>query len=646
MKKILPLILFIIFCSHVSSQTSRTIPDIQGSGNTSPRNGDFVKTSGIVTAKYIGSNMINGFFLQDASGDGNSNTSDGIFVSTSTDNIVVGDKIQLTATVNEYNGRTQLINPVIINIDSHNNTLPVTKVVFDPANFNWEKYEGMLLEFSQTLFVNNNRNLERYGELELGDVRKPSPTNIAFPASTEYEAQVNRNALTPIYLDDAITTSYYSPIVFADGDGTRRTGERITNLQAVVDYVNSKYVIYPATFPVYFYGNPRPVAPTDLGNYNLKVCGFNLEYYLTQNFGTGLGPDNQTESDRQHTKIIQALKAIDADIYGLVEIEQGQAALTKLANSLISVTGKPYAFINDGGTVNGTYTKVGYLYRSDIVTPYKSLKENNSPSPANRKKLQAFTLKSNNEKFIFSINHFKAKSGCSSATGNDADQGDGQSCYNATRTAEANSVINFINSNKGYYGDDDALVMGDLNAYAKEDPIQAFTNNGYFDMHQKFHPDTAYSYVYNGEAGYLDHALANESMKKQITGVSVFHINSDEPTMFEYSGSKYQPDMYRCSDHDPVVVGISLGVISDVSSLPFDEKVKVYPTYVKEYFTVENAEEGYIQIYSLNGVKLYETQIQSNKETFSKETLQLQSGAYVVRILGEKSMARRMIIVK
>ena len=626
----------------VNAQTALTIPEIQGSDNISPYKGVSVKTSGIVTAKYIGADKINGFFLQDAVGDGNTATSDGIFVSTATDNISVGDKIGLTATVNENNGRTQLNSPTNISIITKNNALPVTKVKFNPASFNWEQYEGMLLEFDQTLYVNGNRNLQSYGELELSDERKPSPTNVFLPGSAEYTAQVNKNSLTPVYLDDAITRYGYTPIAFADENGTRRTGERVKNLQAVVDYANYKYVVYPAQFPVAFWGNPRPQKPENLGDYNLKVCGFNLEYYLTVPNSSSMGPSSQTEVNRQHTKIVAALKAIDADIYGLVEIEQGQAALAKLCAAL----GSNYTYINDGGSINGTYTKSAYIYRSNKVTPYKNLVSINSPTPINRKKLQAFTLKSNGERFIFSINHFKSKGGCNNANGDDTDKNDGQSCFNGTRTRESLSVIQSINSNKSNYGDEDALVMGDLNAYAKEDPIQTFINAGYTDLLQTFQPDTAYSYVYNQETGYLDHALANAGMAKQITGAGVFHINADEQSMFEYTGSNYQPNMYRCSDHDPVVVGISLGNNVNTHLLPFEEKVKVYPTLVNTYFNIENAEKGFYQIYSLSGIKVAENQIQSEKETLYKDKLGLSSGAYILRVLGEGRMVRHIIIVK
>ena len=481
------LFLFLSSFSVLSAQSNVTIPNIQGSGNSSSYSGQQVATSGIVTAVYIGGGMINGFFIQDAAGDGNSATSDGVFVYSSSKSVEPGDLVQLTARVSEYNNRTQLSDVTAFQVLSKNNTLPAVKIVYDIYNWDWEKYEGMLVEFQQTLYVNNTYNLQQYGELELGIRRKPSPTNLALPASSEYSALVSENALRPVYIDDAYS-SYTYPVIFADENGTRRTGERVDRLQAVVDYVNSKYVVYPARFPVQFYGNPRKNTHDDIGNYNLKVCGFNLEYYLTTPNSSGMGPSNQTELERQHTKIVDAMLAIDADVYGLVEIEQGQQALTKLSQALNAASsGKSFSFVNDGGSVNGTYTKAAYLYRSDKVTPYKSLKSINSEGPANRKKLQAFTLKSNNERFMFGINHFKAKSGCSSASGADADKNDGQSCYNATRVDEAKAVIAAINSNKAFYDDQDALVMGDLNAYAMEDPIQAFVQAGFTDLHRQFH---------------------------------------------------------------------------------------------------------------------------------------------------------------
>jgi predicted extracellular nuclease len=637
-------LLFFLFSTSVFAVTTLTIPQIQGTGTSSTYASQIVTTAGIVTAKFIGTGKVGGYFMQDAVGDGNSLTSDGIFVAAITDNVSVGDKVQVTGTVSEVGGRTQLGTLTGTTVISSNNALPLMKVQYSADSWSWEQYEGMLLQFDQTLYVTSNYYLQQYGQLSLNPVRKFSPTNQCVPGSTEYTAMVALNAKSQLTLDDGISTTNYTPIQFADASGTRRTGERVNGLQVVVDCVNSSFYIYPAKTPV-FYGNPRPAAPTDLGNYNLKVCAANLEYYLPTNYGQGYGAADATQLARQQTKIVAGLLSIDADIYGLIEIEEGQAALSTLVTAMnaATVAGR-YAYINDGGTIYGTYTKVGYLYRTDKVTPYLSLKDNNTPTPMYRKKAQAFTLKSNNQRFVFSLNHYKAKSGCSSATGADADQGDGQSCYNATRIAESTSNITFLNTCKTFYGDNDVLIMGDLNAYGKEDPITTLVNAGYVDMHRAFHADTAYSYMYNGDAGYLDNVLANSTMKQQVTGVSVFHLNSDEPTMFEYSGSAYQPNMYRYSDHDPVVVGLSLGLYAGVDNLPVDN-ILVKPTMVDDQITVSNASGATVQLISMEGKVLKQQQIDSNECSVNLENLHLVSGVYLVRIQN-RGISKRQLILK
>jgi len=92
-------------------------------------------------------------------------------------------------------------------------------------------------------------------------------------------------------------------------------------------------------------------------------------------------------------------------------------------------------------------------------------------------------------------------------------------------------------------GDSDFLIIGDLNAYAMEDPITTLEAAGYTDLVEQYVGMDAYSYVYFGQAGYLDHALASSTMAGQVTNASIWHINADE---------------YRSSDHDPVIVGLEL----------------------------------------------------------------------------------------
>ena len=78
-------------------------------------------------------------------------------------------------------------------------------------------------------------------------------------------------------------------------------------------------------------------------------------------------------------------------------------------------------------------------------------------------------------------------------------------------------------------------------------------------------PD-AYSYVFDGQWGYLDQALGSASLVAQVTGVADYHIDADEPSVLDYledfksAGqlvSLYAPDQFRISDHDPVMVGLT-----------------------------------------------------------------------------------------
>jgi 2',3'-cyclic-nucleotide 2'-phosphodiesterase (5'-nucleotidase family)/predicted extracellular nuclease len=73
--------------------------EIQGLGHTSPMLGmDLVDVPGIVTAT-VG----NGFYFQDATGDGDANTSDALFVFTgSAPTVAVGDAVEVAGTVSEF----------------------------------------------------------------------------------------------------------------------------------------------------------------------------------------------------------------------------------------------------------------------------------------------------------------------------------------------------------------------------------------------------------------------------------------------------------------------------------------------------------------------------------------------------------------
>ena len=453
------------------------------------------------------------------------------------------------------------------------------------------KYVGQTVQFDVPFYICNNY-YNHSGQYQISPRRLFSPTNQALPSSVEYNTIVSLNDAGEVTLNGV--SDYH------------RMGEMISNLTVKVNsarswqYVSGKYV-----------GNKR----TDLskgyesvdkkGEHTLLVCAFNLEYYLVENLGSGSqGPTTKALQTRQHTKIMEALGKIRADVFGFVEVEQGQGALKKLAESLSSLTRKHYSWIDDGMSANGTYTKSGYVYCTETVEPIGSMRSNET-GVRNRKKMQAFKELETGEVFIFSLNHFKAKSG--TGTGLDADQGDGQGIYNNTRKNEAQSVLSDIPTSCNYYQDKDVLIMGDLNAYAKEDPIQILTNGGMTDLHRYFHADSSYSYTFHGKAGYLDHALANSTMLQQITGMTAYHINSDEDDRYTYNGADSDLTMFRCSDHDPVLVGLRLGEYSDEET-----KTDIEVEMVDGEMIVKDAEDGYYRVYNMMGTLIYEGKITNN----------------------------------
>lgn len=506
----------------------------------------------------------------------------------------------------------------------------VIKLVWPDDFKNASQYVGKTIELNQTLYVTNTGNWNKYGEITLSSKRLMSPTEVALPGSAEYRNIVAENEFDQLILSDGSSKQYPNPRPWTGDKDYIRTGAYTNKVVGVFTIEEYGYTITPTEVPV-FEGNERPMEVVGLGDYDVKVCGFNLCYYIATNWDKSgrFGPASETEAEKQHAKIVKALAAIDADVFGLVEVQQGQVALEKLANALNALNpSAQYAYINDGTQVNGTYIKAGYLYKASKVKPLRQLQSNDT-GVRHRKKAQGFEVLATGEKFVYMINHFKAKSN-EEASGDNADKGDGQSTYNGDRVREATAVVTFAKSCATYFGDEDVLVMGDLNAYSMEDPIRIFTDAGYANLIKKFEGDEGYSYSYRGSVGCLDHALANKTIENQVTGCEVFHINADEASVFGYDGYSYQNNMYRSSDHDPVVVGLKLNISTSTESIDINNNRIVYGR--DGVIGVAAAEGCEMEIYTLVGQRVYAEKIMSNDYTVSTSEIGLNEGIYIVRL--------------
>jgi predicted extracellular nuclease len=587
---------------------------IQGSGNTSPLVGQTVTTTGVVTKLTN-----NGFFLQDPTGDGDPLTSDGIFVFSSTaPTVTAGQYVRLTGLVTEFNVGsaanpdtlahrvTELTTITGLAVLGNGFSLtPALVTLPEGVNDELEHYEGMLVTLQGPLTVGQNFFQARYGQLTLSaGGRLETPTNRYRPG-LQAQALADENARRRILLDDGRSTQNPNPTPYLLANGTPRGGDTVASITGVIDYGLATasntgfgdYKIHPTVVPVFTASHPRTATPPGVGG-NVKLASFNvLNFFTTFTNGqtatgqTGQGctlgastaagncrgADNLAEFIRQRTKIVEALAAVNADAVGLMEIQNNGAAPQNLVDALNARVGAgTYAVVPDPATGTGTDAiKVAMIYKPGRLSP-AAPSSSDTAAIHNRPPLAQTFAAANGERFTLIVNHFKSKGSCPAAGDADAqgnvDLGDGQGCWNLQRVQQAQALRSFVAALQTSAGSNDVLLVGDFNAYGQEDPVFDLTGSGYVDQIGRYNT-LGYSYVFDGAAGRLDHAITTGPMSPKVAFATHWHINADEAVFYDYNlefkapattcgglcpPDAYQPDAYKASDHDPVVLGLNL----------------------------------------------------------------------------------------
>ncbi|MEZ4863123.1 MAG: ExeM/NucH family extracellular endonuclease [Caldilineaceae bacterium] len=598
---------------------------VQGGGATSPELNKTVTIEGIVVGDFQDTRtQLRGFFVQEEAADQDADpaTSEGIFVF---DNgfgvdVAVGDQVRVRGQVYEYNTMTELKRVTTVTICAQDQPLEPALVTL-PETFDGEleHYEGMLVHIDSPMTVAQNYFLGRYGQLTLAAAgRLYQPTNQYAPDSADAQQLIDENHRRILILDDGQDLRALGdnpnpvPYLGAPPPAVIRAGDAITGLVGVIDYgrINSApgsdvgldYRLQPTQAPLFTTGNPRTEAPT-IPTSTLKVASFNVLNYFN---GDGEGGDGQgtgfptprgattaAEFARQRAKIIAAIHALNADIIGLMEVENDgygpDSAIQDLVNGLnaaITATGSTtatYGFIDPGLTqLGGDEIAVGILYRTNTVTPTGAaatlatgaFDQTLTDEGRSRQPLaQTFTT-AQGEKLTVVVNHFKSKRPSGTPGAEDSDTGNGAGAWNGRRTQAAQEIAAWLATDPTDSGDPDFLIIGDLNSYAQESPITTLQTAGYVNLIQHFNGAEAYSYVFDGQLGYLDHALASRSLVTQVVGATDWHINADEPKVLDYDEAfnppgYYAPDPYRASDHDPVLIGLKLTTV--ITTTPDEE---------------------------------------------------------------------------
>ncbi|MFB7251448.1 ExeM/NucH family extracellular endonuclease [Microbacterium sp. NPDC056234] len=573
--------------------TAVSIAEVQGSGDVSPLNGQNVTVEGVVTGDYR-TGGYKGITIQ-TQGSGGENdatpgVSDGVFIylNALAPTLAIGDLVSVTGTVSEYFGQTQ-INPAAASdvsvVTAGAGLQALTPLADSVTGADREAYENMLVAPSGSYVVASSHQLYNFGTLWLNpgelnvkstETTRPGEAANAIAAENRAErillddgwsSQVTSNAhpgQQPYFTADAVVRNG-DAVDFAETGYVLQYGFDDWRLQPVVPIDDTSDAAYKAGFTAQ---NPRTDAAPEVGG-DVQVAAFNVYNYFTtlsSENSEARGAKTAEQFAIQKSKIVTAINALDAEVVGLMEIENSihfgkpaDSALADLVDGLNADAGSDvWAYVPTPAALLETDTDVitnAIIYKTDAATPVgdsATIVDETVWDNAREPVAQTFDV---DGKLVSVVsNHFKSKS---PPSGGGAEPADGQGFFNADRVAQAQSLLSFTETIADTSGSDDILLLGDFNAYGQEDPIDVFAQAGWTDL-VPAEAAGQHTYTFDGELGSLDHAIASPSLVESVTGTAVWGINSAEWSDRGYAfGAAESGTPFRSSDHDPVIVGIS-----------------------------------------------------------------------------------------
>ena len=569
---------------------------------------------GVVTADYRYANGMSGLYIQTQDSKAKPNLSNAIFVYIPASSKVkggqVGQEVVLSGRLTNFQNQLQMdqLNQDILSCNqqaAHLVTPLEVKLPFssltDATGNVPKRYQGMLVKIPQTLTVSENYDYSRYGQLALSLGRLYIPTNLHPANSAEAKALAQQNLLSKIILDDGYNAQNLTPWLPQNfsAQNTVRSGNQLKNVEGILEYRFNAWRIQPIA------GKPKPELVTSVNPRSsiqaktasqIRVAAFNVLNYDNargaegNDFKTERGASSYQEFKKQHVKIVSALKAIDADVYGLMEIGNNGYDEKSAVASLTKALGPDWKYVTPPNMdkLGTDVIAVAIIYNSKRVKPVNVTAVFDDLSEKNRVTMaQSFQPIQGGKTFTVVPNHLKSKGSCDKATGLDQDQKDGQGCWNPTRVKHVDALIQWMAKNPTQAQQPNYLLVGDMNSYAKEDPILALEKAKFkvlLNDEKVGQGKTAYSYVFGvnsnadgyGGAGNLDHAIADHNLYPWVKRSFTWAINADEPTALDYNEEYktpeqieafYHVDAYRSSDHDPVIVDLDFNppTISDES---------------------------------------------------------------------------------
>jgi predicted extracellular nuclease len=597
-------------CSDTHSKHYYSIAEIQGPSypNTfkkafkkeswaSPLLDQWVLVEGVVTLNKI--KEYQGFWLQQKQPSSRQNkASHGIFIfhpssSYKKLDIKPGQHIRLLAQVAEYHGLTELKQVKALTVCANDVPMPKARLLTLPVTSvsELEALEGMRVlvkQDSKQEFVVSDLFGAGYGLGNYGQFAVSS--KLHFQSTELYKAEdirsgnalVTDKALDYLLVDDgySVSSPRFIPFPSSKGfsaDNPLRIGDKVGQISAILHSYGDHYILIPdgPVESIQINTQPRPKQPIVSHQSNLVIASMNVENYFNGNpisienravgFPTSRGAKTYLQFVMQTQKLVAALSTIDADVIALMELENdgyGEhsaiADLTRALNKTMPAEQQYRYVIPKFKQLGKDEISVGILYRSN-----KMIASGQPQVLDYSRKIRYQTRSSLLQKFIFRdkpfylvVNHFKSKGRPCDSEPHTYKSAQGN--CNAVRTKAARALTDFIAKKVGRSAP--VLIVGDLNSYSQEDPLLVLAEAGFKNLNSvpdiNLRATPIFSYSFQGYLGNLDHALANRAMLPFIRSIDSWSINSVEDFLLKYDSDYAKPDIYRSSDHDPLVIGI------------------------------------------------------------------------------------------
>jgi predicted extracellular nuclease len=530
---------------------------VQGDGYSSPLSGAESTVRGVVTHVITG----DGFYIEEAGPHRRSISSNAMFVSDQelSRSALPGQQLAISGQVSELGSSldklTSLISISGYEICSENLALPLTPAELPLNSVEREALEGMRLSFNQELTVTDVYNLFR-GELTLssgGVLWVPTEIRMPGPSAVSLERQ-NRNQSLSVTLPNS-------------DSGALTAGSTLNVVVGVMGHNGRKQQFLMKSAQIA--GTPAPDLPEPPADGSIRIVSSNLLNFFNGDgkggdFPTERGAASREEFEAQSERIRSAIARMQPDLLAVQELENDGFGPDSAARSLLDLlnqTGhEDWAWVApESGLISGDVITVGLFYRQQVlesVGPAEVLDGPEFQRLSRQPLAQVFRDRRTGETFLAVVNHLKSKGRCPES-GENSDQKDGQGCWNSARVSAVMAQVYWLEELLAQLGTDNAIILGDMNAWRNEDPIRQFRELGYTDLVEKLSGLPQHSYLYWGQIGTLDYALASTALVEYAKKAEIWNINSNRPQKME------QPQPWlRASDHDPVIVDLDFSQIA------------------------------------------------------------------------------------